>query len=41
LNERLRSTLMIRRLKKDVLPQLPPKRYQIVPLVLNKVLFFN
>jgi len=36
LNERLRSTLMIRRLKKDVLPQLPPKRYQIVPLVLNK-----
>lgn len=30
--EKLRSTLMIRRLKKDVLLDLPPKRRQVIPL---------
>ena len=30
LQERLRSTLMIRRLKKDVLDELPPKRRQVI-----------
>lgn len=30
--EKLRSTIMIRRLKKDVLPQLPPKVHQIIEL---------
>lgn len=32
LQEKLRSTCMIRRLKKDVLKDLPPKRRQIIPL---------
>lgn len=32
LQRKLRSTLMIRRLKKDVLPELPPVRYQIIEL---------
>jgi len=32
LREKLYSTLMIRRLKKDVLDQLPPKRHQIIVL---------
>jgi len=29
---RLRSRIMVRRLKEDVLPQLPPKRWHIMPL---------
>ncbi len=33
---RLRSTFMIRREKKDVLAQLPPKQYQIITLAQNK-----
>jgi SWI/SNF-related matrix-associated actin-dependent regulator of chromatin subfamily A-like protein 1 len=32
LNRKLRTTCMIRRLKKDVLQQIPPKRRQILPL---------
>lgn len=32
LQERLRSTIMVRRLKKDVLTELPPKRRQVVLL---------
>ena len=32
LQEKLRSTLMVRRLKADVLTELPPKRRQVVPL---------
>ena len=32
LQNSLRSTLMVRRLKKDVLTELPPKRRQIIPL---------
>jgi SWI/SNF-related matrix-associated actin-dependent regulator 1 of chromatin subfamily A len=32
LQERLRSTVMVRRLKKDVLTELPPKRRQVVEL---------
>jgi SWI/SNF-related matrix-associated actin-dependent regulator 1 of chromatin subfamily A len=32
LNERLRSTVMIRRLKADVMKELPPKRRQIIEL---------
>jgi SNF2 family DNA or RNA helicase len=33
LQERLRSTVMVRRLKRDVLKELPPKVRQVVPLV--------
>lgn len=36
LNLRLRSTIMIRREKKDVLTQLPNKMYQIIPLEADK-----
>lgn len=32
LQDRLRASIMIRRLKKDVLKELPPKRRQIIPL---------
>lgn len=32
LNTRLRSTIMIRRLKKDVMKELPPRRYEILEL---------
>lgn len=32
LNEKLRSTIMIRRMKKDVLAELPPKRRQIIEI---------
>lgn len=35
LNARLRSNFMVRRLKEDVLPQLPPKRYEITYLEPN------
>jgi len=35
LQERLRSTIMVRRLKADVLTELPPKRRQVVPLPMN------
>jgi SNF2 family DNA or RNA helicase len=35
LHERLVSTVMVRRLKEDVLDQLPPKRYALVPLELS------
>lgn len=34
LNERLRSTVMVRRLKKDVLKELPPKRVAEIPVEL-------
>lgn len=36
LNKRLRSTIMVRREKKDVLTQLPDKSYQIIPLEADK-----
>ncbi len=36
LNVRLRSTIMVRRLKKDVQKQLPPKQYQVIPLEPSK-----
>ena len=36
LYERLRSTVMIRRLKKNVLKELPPKRIAVVPVELSK-----
>lgn len=36
LNVRLRSTLMIRRLKKDVLTDLPDKIYQVIPVEVDK-----
>lgn len=36
LQERLRATLMVRRLKKDVLKELPPKRRQIIMLPVDK-----
>lgn len=36
LNFRLRSTIMVRREKKEVLPQLPDKSYQIIPLDAGK-----
>ncbi len=36
LSNRLRGTLMIRRLKKDVLKELPDKQYQIIALEANK-----
>ena len=35
LNSRLRQGFMLRRLKKDVMKNLPPKRYQIVPLEMD------
>lgn len=35
LQDRLRATVMIRRLKKDVLTELPPKRRQIVEIAAN------
>ena len=35
LNERLRASVMLRRLKADVLPELPPKRRQIIELNMN------
>ncbi len=38
LQEKLRATCMIRRLKKDVLPELPPKRSVLVPLAVSKKL---
>jgi len=36
LNSRLREGFMLRRLKKDVMKNLPDKRYQIVPLQIGK-----
>lgn len=35
LQERLRASIMVRRLKKDVLKELPPKRRQVIPLPAN------
>jgi SWI/SNF-related matrix-associated actin-dependent regulator 1 of chromatin subfamily A len=35
LQEKLRSSLLLRRLKKDVLSELPPKTRQLVPLAVN------
>lgn len=35
LQNRMRSTFMVRRLKKDVLTELPPKRRQVIDLALN------
>ena len=35
LNQRLRETIMIRRLKRDVLPELPPKFRQVIELPCN------
>lgn len=35
LQERLRSTVMVRRLKSEVLPELPPKRRQVITLPPN------
>ena len=35
LQEKLRATVMVRRLKADVLTDLPPKRRQIIPLAVN------
>jgi SWI/SNF-related matrix-associated actin-dependent regulator 1 of chromatin subfamily A len=35
LHEILRSTIMLRRLKKDVLPELPDKQYSMVPIDLS------
>jgi SWI/SNF-related matrix-associated actin-dependent regulator 1 of chromatin subfamily A len=36
LQEKLRSTIMVRRLKKDVLTELPPKRRQVIELPADK-----
>lgn len=36
LQDRLRSTIMIRRLKKDVLTELPPKRRQVIEFAVGK-----
>lgn len=36
LQERLRATVMVRRLKKDVLKELPPKRRQVIMLPVDK-----
>jgi len=35
LNQRLKNTVMIRRLKKDVLKDLPPKQYAVVPIEIS------
>jgi SNF2 family DNA or RNA helicase len=37
LQQRLRSSLMVRRLKRDVLPDLPPKRRQLIVLQDDKI----
>lgn len=36
LQERMRQTFMIRRIKADILPQLPPKRRMIIPVAFDK-----
>ena len=41
LNSELRSTIMIRRLKKDVLTELPPKIRQIIPMDSKKLIKLN
>ena len=38
LQEKLRATLMVRHLKRDVLPELPPKRRQVIELPANGAL---
>ena len=35
LQEKLRANIMVRRLKEDVLPELPPKRRQVIELPMN------
>lgn len=41
LNDRLRQTCYIRRLKKDVLPELPPKRRSIIPMAIDNRKEYN